>query len=277
MTISSTLQESARSRRLIAAHRGAAAANVPCNSIPAYNTALRQGADIIELDISRAKDGTLYCYHPGTEPIFLLTDRRIPDMDSREVDDLRLVNQDNTPTEWGVPRFEDVMRMLRGKCFINIDKFWTCPQEIAALVRSLGMQDQVLIKTSNKPENFARVEEAAWDIPYMVIARDHDAFTDELMKHRMRYIGVEALFAADDSPIADLAYIERMHERGLIMWANGIIYNYKDVLAANHSDDISVSMSEDLGWGWLLDRGFDIIQTDWPLALDLYLRKRGLR
>ena len=93
----------------------------------------------------------------------------------------------------------------------------------------------------------------------------------------MRYVGVEALFAQDDSPIADPAYIEQMHKRGLIMWANGIIYNYKDVLAANHSDDISVSENEDLGWGWLLDRGFDIIQTDWPLALDLYLRKRGLR
>ena len=277
MTISGTLQENARNRCLIAAHRGAAGANIPCNSIPAYNTALRHGADVIELDISRAKDGALYCYHPGTEPIFLLTDRRIPDMTAKEVDELRLVNQDNTPTEWGIPRFEDVMRELRGKCFINIDKFWTCPQEIAALVRSLGMQDQVLIKTSNKPENFARVEEAAWDIPYMVIARDHDTFTDELLKRRMRYVGVEALFAADDSPIADPAYIERMHECGLIMWANGIIYNYKDVLAANHSDDISVSVDEDLGWGWLLDRGFDIIQTDWPLALDMYLRKRGLR
>ena len=55
-----TIQERARSRRLIAAHRGAAGANIPCNSIPAYNAALRHGADIIELDISRAKDGTLY-------------------------------------------------------------------------------------------------------------------------------------------------------------------------------------------------------------------------
>lgn len=272
-----TIQDYAKKRPLIAAHRGAAGANIPCNSMAAYSTALRHGADIIELDISRAKDGTLYCYHPGTEPIFLLTDRRIPDMTAEEVDALRLVNQDNAPTEWGVPRFEDVMQMLRGRCYINIDKFWTCPQEIAALVRRLGMQDQVLIKTSNKPENFDRVEDVAWDLPYMVIARDHDIFTNVLLRRKMRYIGVEALFARDDSPIAAPDYIARMHDSGLIMWANGIIYNYKDVLAAGHSDDVSISKDENKGWGWLLDRGFDIIQTDWPLALDLYLRRRGLR
>lgn len=272
-----TIQDSARGRRLIAAHRGAAGANIPCNSIPAYKTALRQGADIIELDISQSKDGVLYCYHPGTEPIFLLTDAHIPDMDSAQVDALRLVNQDNARTEWGVPRFEDVLALLRGKCYINIDKFWTCPREIATLVRRMGMQDQVLIKTGAKPENFDRVEEVAWDLPYMVIARDHDPFTDELLRRKLRYVGVEALFAQEDAPIANPAYIDQMHARGLVMWVNSIVYDYQAVLCAGHTDDVSVSEGEELGWGWLLDRGFDIIQTDWPLVLSAYLRQRGER
>jgi glycerophosphoryl diester phosphodiesterase len=29
----------------------------------------------------------------------------------------------------------------------------------------------------------------------------------------------------------------------------------------------------DKGWGWLSDKGFDFIQTDWPMMLIDYLKK----
>lgn len=272
-----TINQAAEKRVLIAAHRGVAGGNIPCNSMPAFKSALRQGADIIELDVSRAADGTLYVYHPGTEPIFLLTQERIPNMTHEQVDALRLVNQDNTPTEWGIPRLEEALEFLKGKCYINIDKFWTCPAEIADLIRRLGMQDQALIKTTANPENFARVEEVAWDIPYMVIARDQDDFTDELMRRRMRYVGVEALFKSENAPVAQREYLAGLRERGLVAWANAIVYDYKEVLTAHHTDDVSVAEGEEFGWGWLVDRGFSIIQTDWPMMLERYLARRGLR
>ena len=61
------------------------------------------------------------------------------------------------------------------------------------------------------------------------------------------------------------------------MWANAIIYNYKVQLAAGHSDDTSLTVDPDLGWGWLADRGYDIIQTDWVLAMRQYLESTGKR
>lgn len=272
-----SIDEAAENRILIAAHRGAAGGNIPCNSLPAFKTALAQGADIIELDISRSSDGVLYVYHPGTEPVFLRSDRLISEMTHEEVDRLRLVNQDGTPTEWGVERLETVLSFLRGRCVVNLDKFFTCPQETAALVRRLGMQDQVIIKTGSAAEHLKQVEEVAWDLPYIVIARDRDDFTESLLRRRIRYIGVEALFAREDAPIAQREYTQRMRSKGLVTWANGIVYDYKAVLSAGHTDDISVSESPDLGWGWLIDRGFCIIQTDWTLALHQYLRRRQLR
>jgi len=275
--VTTTIQQEAQSRILIAAHRGVAGGNVPCNSMAAFKAALRQGADIIELDITRSSDGVLYVFHPGMEPCFLCSNTLIPQMTSSQVDKMRLVNQDDTPTAYEVPLLEEALRYLQGKCFVNLDKFWTCPQEIGALVRRLGMQDQVLIKTTNKAENFARVEECAWDIPYMVVAKKQDDFTDHLLSCRMRYVGVEALFETEDAPIAQTAYLQQMQERGLITWVNSIVYDYKTVLSAHHTDDVSVSEDEDLGWGWLLERGFRIIQTDWPLMLDGYLRKKALR
>jgi len=266
-----TIQEAAARRVLIAAHRGVAGGNIPCNSIPAFQAALRQGADIIELDVARARDGVLYVFHPGMEPVFLRSDTLISGMDSREVDAMFLRNQDSTPTQYHVPRLEEILNLLRGRCYINLDKFWTCPERIAQEVRRLGMQDQVLIKTSDTPENFARVEECAPDLPYMVIARNQDAFTDELLKRKMRYAGVEALFEQEDAPIASEAYLASMRDKGLLTWCNSIIYDYRAVLSAGHTDDVSISEDPELGWGWIVKRGFNVIQTDWPLALAQYL------
>lgn len=266
-----TIQQAAQEKLLIAAHRGVAGGNVPCNSAAAFEAALRQGADIIELDISMSDDGVLYVFHPGMEPVFLGCERLISQMDSKQVDAMFLRNQDSTPTQYRVPRMRDVLNQLRGRCYINIDKFWTCPERIAEEVRALNMQDQVLIKTSDTPADFARVEQVAPDLPYMVIARDRDTFTDDLLRRNMRYVGVEALFDLDDAPIASAEYIQSMKDKGLIMWVNSIVYNYKTVLAAGHTDDISISEDPDKGWGWLKNRGFNIIQTDWPLALARYL------
>ena len=44
-------------------------------------------------------------------------------------------------------------------------------------------------------------------------------------------------------------------------------------IAAGHSDDTALTVSEELGWGWLADRGVDLIQTDWPMMLIDYLKR----
>lgn len=266
-----TIQEAAAQRVLIAAHRGVAGGNIPCNSIPGFQAALRQGADIIELDVAPSRDGVLYVFHPGMEPEFLRCGKYICEMDSHEVDTLVLRNQDGAHTQYPVPRLREVLELLRGKCYINLDKFWSCPEEIAREVWELGMQDQVLVKTMNSAENFARVEEVASDLPYMVVAWDKDDFSEELQKRKLRYVGVEALFATEDVPICQEAYVRSMTQKGMVMWANSIVYDYNAVLTAGHTDDIAVSTDPAYGWGWLIDRGFNIIQTDWPLMLGRYL------
>ena len=176
-------------------------------------------------------------------------------------------------TPYHVPRLREVLELLRGKCYINLDKFWSCPVEIAREVRALNMQDQVLIKTGSGEENFRRVEEAAPDLPYMVIAWDRDDFSPELRRRKLRYVGVEALFASEEVPICQESYVREMTRQGMVMWANSIVYDYNAVLTAGHTDDIAVSEDPDYGWGWLIDRGFNIIQTDWPLALKAYLNR----
>ena len=271
------LIKSCQNKVLVAAHRGVAGGNIPCNSILGYEAALLQGADMIEIDISRSADGTLYVFHPGTEPMFLKSSKYIREMTTEEVDSMFLANSDHTYTQYKVPKFDEVLERFKDRCYINIDKFWMWPEEITAKVRAHGMQDQVLIKNYPKEEDFRCVEEVAPDLPYMVIMDGEDKWSEMLKKRNMRYVGVEALFKNDDEPICGKNYIDKMHDMGLIVWANSIVFNYKSILAGTHTDDISVSGNPDAGWGWLAERGYDIIQTDWVMPCVKYLSDTGRR
>ena len=73
----------------------------------------------------------------------------------------------------------------------------------------------------------------------------------------------------------DNDFIAKMHADGKLVWVNSIIYDYKKQIAAGHSDDTALTESEDKGWGWLADKGFDFIQTDWPQMLIGYLKASG--
>jgi hypothetical protein len=65
-----------------------------------------------------------------------------------------------------------------------------------------------------------------------------------------------------------------MHDKNLLIWANSIIYNEDDIINGYHSDDVSLHTSPDQGWGWLIDKNVDFIQTDWLLMLKNYIESR---
>jgi glycerophosphoryl diester phosphodiesterase len=50
------------------------------------------------------------------------------------------------------------------------------------------------------------------------------------------------------------------------------------VLTAGHSDDRAIAGGDPEGaWGWLADRGFDFIQTDWLRDCADFLERTGRR
>lgn len=272
------LLEQAREKKvLLVAHRGTAGGNIPCNSLQAFQAALNQGADVIELDVECSSDGELFIQHPKMEKVHLRMNDSIKHYPASFVEQLYLSNWDLARTQWHIPRLEDALRLLRGKCIVNIDKFWLHPKEISELIRKLGMEDQVLIKTDNKPEYLADVERYAPDLNYMTIAREVDRTHEELMQRNINYVGVEAVFSSEDAQVASKEYLDRMHRDGKIVWANSIVYSYQAVLAAYHNDDISMVEDPEKGWGWLADRGFDLIQTDFILPCRLFLEQTGRR
>ena len=66
------IRKTAGEHMFVVAHRGVAGGNIPCNTMTAYEIALKQGADMIETDLNTTKDGKLYDYTPAYEstPMF---------------------------------------------------------------------------------------------------------------------------------------------------------------------------------------------------------------
>ena len=270
------LKKSAAEKLLLVAHRGAFAGNIPCNTIAAYENALAEGADMIEIDVDMTEDGKLVIFHPGMERALLGFSERISRLPWSFVKNLRYVNTDDCPTQFGICTLDEVLERFKDRCYINVDKFWAHPREISAAIRDHGMTEQVLVKTSVKPQYLDIVEEWCADMPYMAIA-DETAQLQALAGRKLRYMGVEAIFKHDDDPLVSPASMAALHEKGLLLWCNAIVYNYRTVIAGDRTDDRAVLGDPEGSWGWIADRGFDLMQTDHTLKAALFLEKTGRR
>lgn len=268
-----TLQEKAKENIIIVAHRGASGGNIPCNTLASYEIALKQGADMIEVDVNSTLDHQLVLFHPGMEIPHLNLPVYIPLLNYSAVKKLRYVNTDNTPTQFKVAGFDDFLEQFKGRCFINIDKFWSNPRRIYDAIKRHNMEDQVLVKSSVNEKVLKVLENLCPELPFMPIVKDNHTSHEMLLKRNINYVGVECVFAKDTAPIAQDEFIEKMHRDGKLVWMNSIIYDRKDQICGGHSDDTALTESEDKGWGWIADKNVDFIQTDWTMMLIDYLKR----
>ena len=269
------IQETAKHKIITVGHRGVFGGNIPCNTLTSYEIALHQGADMIEIDVDKTADGQLVIFHPGMEWPHLRYQGSIRDLTYAEIKEkIRYVNIDDVPTEYTLCTLDEVFETFKDRCYINVDKFWDNPELISDAIRRHNMTEQIIVKTKPTPEMLNIIETYASDIQYMPVIKE-DTVHEELLGRNIRYVGAEVLFDSEDSGFCSDAYIEKMHSAGKLIWVNSIVYDYKTVLTAHHSDDAAMRGNPELGWGWLADRGYDIIQTDWPLELTNFLRNTG--
>ena len=275
MDFNKSIFENRKDRKspFLVAHRGVCGANVPCNTMASYKIATDLGADVVEIDVSKSKDGVFYVFHPWMEPVFLKS-KYLWELTSEEIDNLRLVNSDSVKTSYRVPRLSEVLAFLKGKAYINVDKFWTDVEGITAEIRKAGVERQVIVKTGVDKETLEKVKKYASDFMFMPLVWHKDEVTPYLKEQGINQIGVEILFDSEDDECISDEYIAKMHEKGLLVWANSIIYNEAEVISAHHTDDVSLYDSPSKGWGWLIDKDVDFIQTDWLLMLKNYVENR---
>lgn len=259
---------------LVCAHQGSATGNVPGNSHAAFEAALQQGADILETDVTLSKDGQLFIFHPGAEKIYLDRDIHLEQMTGAQIRELRYVNSERKITEYPIMTLDDFLETFKNRCLINLDHGWKCLPLMLEAIKRHKMEDQILVKTPAKLEYACTMEELAPDIMFMPILKEKDEISEQLEQMHINFVGSELVFATEDVPIVQDAYIAAQHAKGRFLWVNSLLYSYKVQLSGGHSDDVAVAGDPENGWGWLLDKGFDIIQTDWSMPLKSFIQHR---
>ena len=256
---------------LIAVHRGCRCGNIVENTLKGLKAVWRMGGDIAEVDVSASSDGVLYAFHDDMEKYLLEKDVNIRELPSHEVDRLIYRNSNDVPSE-PVNRFGDVLCGLKGCGLINIDRAWFHWEKALSLVEHFGMADQAIIKTPVSEEYLAYLERCETPFMYMPIMKTADEL-ETVRKYRVNMVGCELLFETEDHPFLDPAFQAELKMDGSFLWCNAITLG-NCMLAAGLDDDGAITADPAANWGWLVEHGFNVIQTDWPMLLHDFLRLR---
>lgn len=259
---------------LVAAHRGAAGGNIPPNTIAAFDIALKEGADILEMDLFKSLDGELFVFHTGMEPAYLDHHFKIETRTSEEIRRLRLCNVDLEETFLPLNTFDEVLEHYKNKCILNLDRCIHIVGDVMEAVERHNMTDQILLKSDPSENSLRLVERYAPTVDYMPVFMEEDTASEKIEHMNIHYVGAELVFQSESSPIAQDSYLKQMHSKGRFLWVNALVYSSRVPLSAYHNDDISLTDNPEKGWGWLADKGFDVIQTDWTHHCVNYLKSR---
>lgn len=258
---------------LVAAHRGDWR-GFPENSLPAIESAIEMGVDIVELDVQRTSDSVLILMHDSRLDRTTTGKGPVSEWTLDSIKTLRLRNGCAIKTKEVVPTLEEALLLAKGRVMINLDKADRYFDQVYALLEKTGTTQQIIMKGTKSPEKVAeQFGRYLKDVIYMPIVnldkpdaeRDVDVFVQN-----MRPAAFELLCADRSNPLP-AAMPEKLRGKSLI-WYNTLW----DTLCAGYDDDAALK-DRDAAYGFLIDTcGARIIQTDRPAYLIKYLKDRGL-
>jgi glycerophosphoryl diester phosphodiesterase len=163
-------------RLLIFAHRGASA-HAPENTIAAFELAIKQGADLVELDAKLSADQRVVVIHDQTVDRTTDGTGRVSTLD---YDSLRILNagyrfRESFPGEC-IPRLEEVIEICVGRIKINIEltnylsPFDQLAGEVSRIINHYHLGEQVLV-SSFHPIPLRKFHDLSPEIPIALLAR----------------------------------------------------------------------------------------------------------
>lgn len=261
---------------LVISHRGDWR-NYPENSIPAIESVIRMGADMVEIDIQLTKDSVLVLMHDRTIDRCTTGRGKIAEMTFEELQKyyLKTAHGVRSSLDLKVPTLREALEVCKGRIMVNIDKGYDYYSMVLALTEQMGVTHQVLIKGGKSLADIeAKMSEHKNNLLYMPIVTPTNANSEKIFQE----------YIAADKP--QLAYevcwskmtpaveecMQKVIADGSKLWVN-TLWNS---LCGGLSDDVAYEKSAEEVYGKILDMGATMIQTDRPEFLLNYLRKRGL-
>ncbi len=281
--IRAKLESADRDYVFVAMHRGDWR-HAPENSVGAIKGSIAHGADIIELDVSKTKDGRFVLIHDAT--LDRVSNGKGPSTDYtlEEIKKFRLKGTDGkTLTSYEILTLEEAFALTKGKILVNIDKFNRDPEGIAECARRCGVEREVIFKGGFSPSALKAKMGKEWKyvangtMLYMPIIFINlpgaEASFKAWQESERRPFAYELCFSNEKKIGVLDALVQVQDSAGPRIWLNTLW----DSLCAGHTDERGYRGDPDGSWGWCLDRKATMIQTDRPKELIQYLEKKGRR
>jgi len=256
-------------RVMVASHR-ADWRGWPENSLPAIESAIQMGVDIIELDLQQTADGELIIMHDATINRTTTGKGRISEMTLDSIRQFRLKNGVSIKTNHTIPTLREVLVVCKGRVLINLDKADRYFDKVVPLLEETGTTRQIIMKGRKSAEEVRELYGNYLDeVIYMpVIDMDTPESVDQFKAHLLSHpCAFELCFRGDDQYVKQAS---KMAKGKSLIWINTLW----DTLCGGHEDDKAV-LAPDAHYGYLTDTlGARIIQTDRPQFLITYLQTR---
>ncbi|WP_054530732.1 glycerophosphodiester phosphodiesterase family protein [Erythrobacter sp. SG61-1L] len=241
------------------------------NSLDAIEACIAAGIDMVEIDVRATRDGQLVLMHDATVDRMTDGTGRVEDMDWADLAKLRLregQGRGSALTDRRIPRFEDALRVAKGRILINVDAKIAVTEEVLGLIDRAGDRDQVLFKAEAPLEDIRRLAPWVSQVRFQPILREPTLAGDAA--------GIVATY----DPIHPVSYEIDVKGRAFTPTLTPIIQArcaryWVNSLAGRAYDDEDAQADPDGVWGELIAHGVDAIQTDYPIQLKSYLAHTG--
>ena len=157
-------------RPTLFAHRGASH-YAPENTLAAFEIAIKQQADAIELDVKMTADGHVVVIHDQTLDRTTDGTGNVADMELAQIKELDAgIHYDDQFMGEKVPTLEEVLIQMDKRIPINIELtnyaslFNNLPEEVATIVRECSMEDFILFSSFN-PIALLKIKKLLPEVP----------------------------------------------------------------------------------------------------------------
>ena len=261
---------------VVACHRGDWR-NYPENSIPAIESIIRMGADIMELDLKLTKDSVLVLSHDWTIDRCTTGKGRVSDYTLDELKQFRLRRAHGVATDsLHICTLREALECCKDRICVNVDQGYEYYDMVLAITEELGVTDQILIKGKHSvatvAEKMAAHEHNMMYMPIIDIQKEQgQKLFQEYMDTKTVPLAYEVCWKKLTPEVSDC--FKKIVESGSKLWVNtiwGSLCGYLD-------DDKALDCGDPAEvYDQVIALGASMIQTDRPEQLLNYLRKKGL-
>ena len=262
---------------MVISHRGDWR-NYPENSIPAIESLIRMGGDMMELDVKMTSDSVLVLMHDKTVNRMTNGKGLVSSYTLDSLKQLRMRRAHSVTTDSvRVPTLREAFECCKDRILINVDHAQDYYKEIVELAEEMGMTGQVLMKGKKSidqvAEDMAPYENNLLYMPIIDINKEK---------------GQNLFYSYVERGIVPLAFevcwqengedmdkcVEEIHKMGSKLWVNTF---WPSVCGGFGNDDDAALDAENPAdvYEQYLKMGATMIQTDRPEMLLKYLRSMG--